>query len=167
MVGYIYKIENIADPSVFYIGSTMRTVDDRFLAHTFAYANRHLSDKGKTAAFQVLSLPGPSRIVELEEVPAGDNRVNLCKRERYHIKQNPQCVNTIRRPFATREEWKEQNGAKSRAYYHANKDRVQEELPCECGAAVRRCQKAKHLRTRRHVDWATVNGVELPDVGLQ
>jgi hypothetical protein len=80
--GYVYALKSPHTDKM-YIGSTFKDINKRLRQHIYS---------GKTTSAQIIACGEP--YVELLEEFKCDSRIELCRREGHHIKQNKdKCVN--------------------------------------------------------------------------
>ena len=111
-------------------------------------------------------------IVLLEDYPC-DSKAELYSRERYYSQLLP-CVNKSKNQGLLNEigqkeydkqycktnketikiaklKYREINKVKLTEYKEANKSRMNEKYQCSCGGKYTFCQKARHLRSNKHI----------------
>ena len=180
--GKIYKIVSENTDKVYY-GSTCNTLSKRLSKHKSNYKS-YLNGKGSlTTSFNVIE-HGNAKIYLVEEFPC-NNKMELLKRERYHIEQN-ECVNKLipsrskkecdrdnrhlRREYHKKwrdgnieykEKQKEYNKerrkdpkVKQREYELAKANKKANELiECGCGNTYKHNKRARHLKTKIHMEF--------------
>ena len=135
--GKIYKLHSNNLPDILYIGSTVKTLNERLSIHVcnakrFNYASRQIIEAGDY------------HMDELEAFPCTSN-LELWKREQHWMDKHVCC--NQRRAFQTEEQRKEQirvQGAKD--YAKRSKVRVH----CFCGGKYKLQNKARHYKTEKH-----------------
>ena len=146
--GKIYKIEPICDHDEgdVYIGSTTKQyLSQRMTAHRDNY-KRYKNDKhAKTMSFDLFDKYGIENcdIILLELVEAS-SKDELHTREAYYIKAT-KCVNKYI-PMRTIKEYRKQ-------YRHDNKEHLKIKIVCQCGSEFRKNDKARHERTKKHIEF--------------
>ena len=113
--GKIYKIVNILDENLFYVGGTIESLIERFGKHKYGserYETRFFYQEAKKLGWNNF------RIELIEEFPC-DSREELRKEEDRFIRELRPYYN-IRRAFLTEEERKEYK----ERYYQDNKEKV-------------------------------------------
>jgi hypothetical protein len=167
----IYKI--IADETnIIYIGSTVQKLYQRFSTH-----KRQWDDcKSK----EMFNYKNP-RIELIEQFPC-NNRLELLMREQYYIELYKDiCINKIRaysndeqkknHDKQYQENHRDQSNERAKLYYEhnkehvlsnvkkyreANKDKIKERLRqqiiCECGTTINRACYSSHVKTKKHID---------------
>ena len=167
MKGYIYKITN-ADESIVYIGSTTRTMPQRWKNHKSCF-KRWLEGEDRCHAmiyhyFKEFGIDNFT-IKALSEHDI-DNKNQLLEFEQLVIDQT-ECCNKYR-SIRTEEQQQEYD----RQYYEANRERKlkyqleysesnrgairakkNEKVQCDCGMTTSRSNKAAHKRSKKHQQW--------------
>jgi hypothetical protein len=137
----IYKI--FSDKTdLIYIGSTIRTLNIRLSEHKL---------RNKKNIKQILDIDPNLKIELLESYPC-KNKNELETRERYYIENND-CVNkTI--PTRSKNEYMKE-------YHNAHKEQINEQKSktyiCECSSTITLGCKARHLRTKKHLEFIKNN----------
>ena len=177
----IYLIRSPSRPDLIYYGSTIKTLEKRFIAHKYDAKKYNKSSK-------ILINCGDAIIVLVEDYPC-ESKYELECRERLYIENNP-CINN-RIPTRTDEEYyegnkekvlmhnkeyyeqnkekvliqkkeyREQNKEKLRIqrkeYYEQNRDKINayqyERITCICGKSYVRNSKGRHERSQYHIDY--------------
>lgn len=145
--GYIYKIFHHNNPLV-YIGSTTKTINDRFEQHRISY-NRYKSQKTGYVSSYKLFLTNSIPVIELLETLTNVTKQELLKRERTYIENN-ECIN-VNIPIRTYKEKLEY----ARKYHKENFDvinnRKNEKIVCEtCNCSVSRTNITHHNKSKKH-----------------
>ena len=152
--GKIYKI--ISDQSELpYIGSTTKTLDERFKKHKYKYKSWKNHNTNYTCAFEIVKYDDAR--IELIQVYPCNSSYELEKQEGTYIQIGINCVNK-QKPG--------QNGDYTeyhKAWYQKNKERQAElqnsasrkayrntKLLCECGKYIRREHLSAHRETAQH-----------------
>ena len=157
-LGKIYKlISNNPDVKEVYYGSTcQRLLCSRMAIHRCAY-KRWLADKskGRCTSFDLFKKYGVEQFhIELVENYPCENGEQLHTRENIYIRGN-ECVNklsAIRTPEERKQYMKQyriDNKEKMKQYnkqYQANN----EQITCECGCEIMRCNLNRHQKTDKH-----------------
>lgn len=117
----IYKITSPSTQSI-YIGSTKNLLSLRKTLHKYHY-KLYLQNRFKyLKSFEIIKYDD-WKIEIIEEYPC-NNLLQLHKREGYHIKNTPNCINE-RIAGRTNEEYKQENrlliNERARERYHQNK----------------------------------------------
>ena len=164
MIGRIYIIRSKQIDKV-YVGSTFETLNERFRLH-----------KLKQDCTSVEILKYPDATIELLECYECENDEELRKREGYYIRQHD-CVN-VRIAGRTRQEYyqdnkekisqkdkeryennKEKISERQKEYYQENKEAIakkaNEKFTCECGGKYTYSHKARHLKSKIHLEFLT------------
>ena len=144
MIGYIYKIISPSTDKI-YIGSTTKTLKQRFSNHKYDYG---------CSSEIILSLD--DAVIEcIEEVKFEDVK-ELRGRERFHIELNrDRCVNT-QIPNRTMSEYYIDNAVKIKQYQVANAARLKSKTNCECGGKYTHEHKSSHFKTVRHQNYLSL-----------
>ena len=117
-IGKIYKITSPNTDKI-YIGSTMGPLKDRFTNHKSNFkCNQNKKNKNSTSG-EVLK--HGDAIIELIEETRFETKDEMLFRERYHIENNNNCVNT-QKPRITKEEDVKRN----RENYQKTKEQAKE-----------------------------------------
>ena len=134
MKGNIYIIKSKQTDKV-YVGSTIQCLNRRF--------SEHKSNKDCTSV-EILKYNDAE--IELLECYECENKEQLRKKEGEYIKQY-NCVN-LRIEGRTQREYLED-------YYEDNKEDIlekrKEKFTCECGITCRKSDRARHLKTKKHI----------------
>ena len=173
--GKIYKIVDIGY-SKCYIGSTCEELSQRMARHRAIY--KQFAKGKKTSylsAFDLFDEFGLDNCkVELLEAVAVNSRDELRQHEGKHIQIND-CINK-RIAGRTDEQYYQDNkdiinerhqqhyhlhkeaiSQKHREYYEGNRTKVlnnqAQRVLCECGSEHRKGDKAKHVRTKKHLEY--------------
>jgi hypothetical protein len=110
----IYLITSPSRPDLIYYGSTIQSLEKRFIAHKCDAKKYNNSSK-------ILINCGDA-IIELVENYQCESKYELECRERLYIENNP-CVNK-KIPTRTEEEYYEENKEKIKEYYEQNKEKL-------------------------------------------
>jgi hypothetical protein len=143
-----------------YVGKTTRTKKKRLQDHE---SNFRTGKNHTYSVFQVLE-HGNYDIYELEKVEDEDK---LSDRELYYI-QHIDCVNTYDGTFDMTEYMKKRHEAnrevrlkKMKEYHEANREKIlekaKEKITCECGSIFRKSDKARHEKTKIHLNFLKNN----------
>ncbi len=117
-IGKIYKIKSSKTDNV-YIGSTIQTLNERFVKHKSDYKRFQNGKGGNITSFEIIKYP--DAIIELIEEMTFETKDDMLFRERYHIENNNNCVNT-QKPRITKEEDVKRN----RENYQKTKEQAKE-----------------------------------------
>lgn len=170
--GKIYKIVCNITGNI-YIGSTIRTLNERLSKHKNAYK---IYKKGKinysVTSFEIIK--NDDFYIELIENYSCNSRYELELRERYHIEHNI-CVNK-QIPTKTIEEWRRDNKEKTKKYhkqrYNKHKEKLDEinkkyrlehkaelgekakvKILCEiCNCNITKSNIARHKKSQLHIN---------------
>jgi len=123
MIGYIYRIEDILNLNIYYIGSTFNSIEERFISHKFNYYNwLKNKDKYKISIYTYFEDYGIENFkIELLGEYEVDNKIELLKIEQDKIDDNGNCVN-INNAYINIENKKIQD----QNYREENKDKIKE-----------------------------------------
>ena len=145
--GKIYKIVNDSISGVYY-GSTIRTLEERFIGHI-----NDCKNKKSNCSSKELFKYGEPKIILVQNKPC-NSRKELEKREGWFIK-NFKCINKVI-PLRTKKEW-----------YEVNKERINEQQSqihnCVCGSKYTHTHKLRHLKTKMHQNYIKTHPCKLPD----
>lgn len=122
MLGFIYKIEYIENPDIFYIGSTKQKLSRRMSKHRSNYKEWVKGTYGKCMIYELFKQYGVEKfkIVELERVEVED-RQELLKYEDKWI-CSTDCINKYRAfTGLNRKQYKKE-------YYEKNKNKNKEQM---------------------------------------
>jgi hypothetical protein len=149
-VGKIYKIIDNTNGNI-YIGSTTQTLNQRLNEHKCDY-NRYLNNKIRKHCTSSEIIKNNNYKFEIIKYVVFEDRKELHQRERYYLENNI-CVNKFI-PSRTKQQ-----------YYCNNKDYIKEfkkeynkiKFQCECGSLIRKDNKQKHFRSKKHIDFINNN----------
>ena len=154
--GKIYKIVcNVTGKQ--YIGSTTKKyLCDRLSSHVCKYKMWKNEKHHYVSSFAVVE-SGNYNIILVEKCPC-TSKEELYARERHFI-ESLECVNMMI-PGRTEKEWREANKEsiqeKCRQYREEHKIQLQqnqrEKIVCECGVGYSRSNKARHLKSKQHLN---------------
>lgn len=160
--GKIYKLTD-TNYTKMYIGSTCQELSARLSGHRRNYRNgKCLCESAKL--FDEFGIEN-IKIELIEEIKC-DNKVQLLKREGYYIMNND-CVNKRvagrthkESSKAYRETHQEKLKQDYKDIYAKNKDELREKYKnekytCECGVEIRKIEKSRHSKTRKHKFYMT------------
>lgn len=154
--GKIYKIVCNINGDL-YIGSTIRTLNIRLIAHNTDY-KRYLKGKCRyTTSYDIIK--GNDFYIELIENYPCNNKRELETQERFHI-EHKICINKYL-PTRTKKEWREDNKQHTKQYRIKNKDKIREQrkikIECVCGSILRKDCLNYHERTKKHLNFINNN----------
>ena len=138
--GKIYKVT--CESGLVYIGSTVRSLKRRFTCHNT------LSNNCETRDFI------NPKIELLEDYPC-ETKDELLWKEREWIDKTD-CVNKYR-PIITREEYRQQQNKSNKKYREENRDTRNEKFNCECGGKFTYQNKARHLKSKKHIKFISTS----------
>ena len=143
--GQIYKVVNEVNGMTYY-GSTIQKLCHRMGQH------RELYHKQASKTYKLFGDIKNCVIVLVENYPCS-SKLELETRERYYI-ENFECVN-IEIPTRTAKEHYEANKVKILAqnakWNKDNKERRNQMMDCICGFQYSRCNRARHLKSKKHL----------------
>jgi hypothetical protein len=136
--GKIYKITSPSTSKI-YIGSTRKSLNQRFSNHISNYSSNRGVKSGEIIKYNNAN-------IELIEEYSCNSKRELEKREAYHIKQNiDNCVNKCIPCRSKREYWLD------------NKEDIDEirrfKIDCPCGGAYIVKHRTTHFKTGRHIKY--------------
>jgi len=171
----IYKLINTTTNKVYY-GSTTQDLKTRLREH------RSKRNRINRETSKLLFNDNGNVIIELVEEVECNNKKELFDRERFYIENN-ECVNK-HIPNRTMSEYYQDNKKKiqSRVKEYMSKpenykrkidymkqysnteerkqkvkEYKQEEILCECGTIIKKCRKARHIKTDKHINLMNKN----------
>jgi hypothetical protein len=144
----IYKIVplNSNDDSDVYIGSTCKTtLLKRMSKHRENYKRWKEGKYGNMSSFKLFEKYSINNcnIFLIEEFPC-DSKDELRQREGYYIKVIP-CVN------------QRIAGRTKKQYKYEHKEYLQTKFNCICGGCFSRCNKSRHYKTKKHINYMKKN----------
>ena len=147
------KIYRIVGDNGVYVGSTIQPLKRRF--------NEHMCKSNKCESKQLIN----PKIELIEEVDETDRYI----REQYWIDRT-ECINYRHAPREIpieeyqrqyRQDNRELLAYKSRQYNQQHKDKISahrnQDIKCECGTSYTLRNKARHLRTAKHLAYLSQN----------
>jgi hypothetical protein len=150
----IYKL--VLGDEVYY-GSTTEALSRRFYKHKYLYSRYKKGEiKKKCSSFILFEKDLENVKCELVELYPCDNRIDLHKRERFYIENNP-CINVMV-PTRTRAEYNKQFPDKVKAqrtkWVEANREYTRQQqntrVECECGGSYTKANKVVHMKSKKH-----------------
>lgn len=175
--GKIYKIVSDETDDV-YVGSTCSTLKRRFCSHKCDYDRKNKGMSFRGTCSNALLKYADARIILIENYPCESKR-ELLDREGEIIKNTHNCINTQIQGRTMKQyridnadklkqqskdyreknkdklkdkhkEWYKGEGAKK--YYEKKKQELKEPKICECGMTYGWNNRARHLKTKRHMN---------------
>ena len=141
-------------PTEYYIGSTCRRLNQRWVNHKSDYKSYQKGSSHYLTSFKVMKYED-AYIQLIEEFPC-ENKQQLHKREGYHILNTKNCVNRFV-AGRTREEFYQENKEKilnerRKRYRNQNERKRREQKFCKCGGSYRNIEHdtIRHLRSNMH-----------------
>ena len=152
MIGRVYKITS-EKAGLVYIGSTVRTLKDRYSRH-YTSLRRWLAGKHHNGeAYKILECDDV-KIELIEELEVADED-ELRKREGYY-QRIMECVNK-RIAGRNKKMYAEEHREQKRIY---DKERRKIKTTCECGSVHSYAHKSDHLKSKKHQDWFNRIGIQ-------
>ena len=147
--GFIYKIVDDDNKDFFYIGSTCKTLQERFKQHKYDY-NKYLNYKRPFQTSFLLMQKNYQSILLIETLNFF-NKIELLERERFHIINN-NCVNkNVPNNFLIFQNKK----LYSKKYdYTNNRNQI---FICLCGGSYNVKNKDRHFNTKKHINFFISN----------
>ena len=153
--GKIYKIVDNGYNTC-YIGSTIEALSVRMAKHRSGYRNYLNGGKASCKALEIFDEHGIEncKIELIEEYPC-ENKIQLQKREGFHV-QNTHCVTKrVEGQYLSQEEYRERHKEEKQQYMtqyrEHNKERLSENIVCEiCQRCYRRDNRSHHVKTLKH-----------------
>jgi len=140
----IYRLVATGTKQV-YIGSTCRTLDKRLYDHNWAVAH---PDTQTQSTACTLYEGGRTVAIELVEAFPCERIDQLRERERYWLEQTPTAVN---RNTPGGLGWKEARARRQEDHDAYMAEYRTLDYTCECGATIKRAEKARHERSQKHL----------------
>lgn len=176
----IYKIVNDINDKV-YVGSTCLSLEKRFETHKNIMNNKTVRNRALYQEMRQLGSKH-FHIELIEEVCPCNSKSELRSREGYWIRKLDAHINGYNKQIAdrTNKQWKAENRSqilsyhknynkqyylqnknklleKYRHYRHLNRNKILEynkkKFICICGSQISRINKARHLRSKRHLKY--------------
>ena len=164
----IYKIQHIEKEELLYVGSTTDFIKRK---------SRHKSNCNniksiKAKVYRMMRENGgweEFKMIEIEKFPCNDKR-EAEKRENEVMKELKSNMNSNRAYITKvekkaidkkyRENNKEKIAQKNKKYREKNKEAIaeakKEKITCECGTIYRKSDKARHLKTKKHIKFVEI-----------
>jgi len=141
--GKIYRLVATGTEDV-YVGSTCATLERRLWHHNHTVVN---PKQKKTTACKLYEGGRTVAIELIEDFPC-TTKQELLVRERYWMEASPTAVNRNTPGGLGWKEARERRAEEHQAYMAAFRATDYE---CECGAKIKRCEKARHERSAKHI----------------
>jgi len=162
--GKIYVIKCKIDPNLIYVGSTIRTLNERWGEHKSDYIK-----KPHTLLYSKINeLKIDNFFIELYELYPCNSKKELNKKEGEVIRK----IGTLKlvQNYEKQEHYKiyyEKNKEKKcqnrKIYYQLNKEKIKEQssipFTCICGSTIQICEKARHNKSKFHQDFIANNEI--------
>ena len=166
--GKIYKIVVKNDPSAkCYIGSTVKKLNDRWYNHISDAYNQKVVNK--CSSKQLFDQYGVNNceIQLIENFPC-TTKEDLLTRETYWIRQISldKLVNHYK-PYQTKEERKEYKKSWFEQHREQYLKKWAQKITCNCGSVHRINDKARHLKTTKHLDYIASLSIPKPKLRLK
>lgn len=155
--GKIYKLNDKTNGNI-YIGSTIKTIEQRLLEHRNAYKSYLNGKYHFVTSFKILKNNNYS--IELLELYPCNNKKELTNKESWYIR-NLDCVNkkiegrTIKEYYIDNRD--ALNNKHKQHYYDNKKIRLnyqnkynRQKYICICGKEIEKGNKTHHKRTKKH-----------------
>jgi hypothetical protein len=157
ITGRIYKITSAQTDNV-YVGSSTRTLHLRLKEHKNHFKSYKNGKANYCTSFEVIKYEDVA-IQLLEEIEF-DDRKELLKRERYYIETINNIINK-RIPSLTQKEsfkrYEDTHKEKRKQYRIDNAMNIKAKCDCECGGKYTRSVKARHFKSKKHINYITIN----------
>ena len=162
--GKIYKITNNVNDYI-YIGSTIKTLKERFNKHKSDYKFYLNENNRKVSSFKLFNTHGIENCaIELIELYPCDNRTELEQQESVYINKNKEfCVNnnipgrTDKQYREYQNEYRIDNADKMKEYQNEyrdnNKDKLNNKNICGCGGKFTNRNKSMHYKSKKHLNY--------------
>lgn len=161
--GKIYKIESHLGDKIYVGATTKEYLSQRMTAHRKSYGEWKNGKSRKMTSFDLFEEYGIENcnIVLLELCPC-NSKDELSAREGHYVKTLC-CVNKCI-PGQTKKEYDEKYYKEysekikkyANQYRESNKDKIKEHktqpLKCDCGCTIQYTEKARHQRTKKHIE---------------
>jgi hypothetical protein len=168
----IYKVVSTGDDGMFYIGSTIRSLNDRFSKHKSDYKRWQQELHRNVSVFRLFEQFGVEncRIELIEEYPCVCKE-ELRRREGEVVKELTNCVN-VRVEGRDGKQYRIDNQEKitqynrqiapkvkeyNKQYREANWHILNQKFECECGGRYTRKGRSTHFNTQKHKRFMTQN----------
>ena len=161
--GKIYKLVSPHTDKI-YIGSTCKKyLSQRLTKHKSHYKVWLKDNKNNLSSFTLLEL-GDVEIVLLESVNC-NTKDELLKKEREYIEKYKDILVNKNIPSRTSKEYdekynkeyhilhKDKLNKKAKDYYENHKEELNEKYNCVCGKQSRICRKARHEKSKYHINF--------------
>jgi hypothetical protein len=169
----IYKIISNKTDKI-YIGSTIQPLSKRKFAHKKTYEKFKNNDYHYVSSFDLFEL-GDIDIILIENFKC-KSKEELHSRERYYIELNKElCVNknipsrSKKERYENDKEKIKENYKKNKKYicevkkkyYEKNKETIINKkaikTDCECGGKFKNSNKSRHFKSKKHLNFITIN----------
>jgi hypothetical protein len=141
--GKIYRLVATGTDQV-YIGSTCGTLKQRHWHHNYTAA--HPESQKQTMACKLYE-EGRTVAIELIEAFPCESRDQLLARERHWLENTPTAIN---RNTPGGLGWKAARERRKEEFEEYMDEYRAIDYVCECGAEIKRCEKARHQRSAKH-----------------
>ena len=146
-----------------YVGSTTDFVKRKCM-HKFCSINEN-NKSYNTKVYKMIRENGGWNnweIVEIEKYPCNDKREAETKEREWYEILNAD-MNTIR-PRMTDENIKEKNNKAQKVWREKNIEKIkkqrEEKYTCKCGKTLTKMKKARHERTKKHIEYIEENNID-------
>lgn len=147
--GKIYRLVATGTDMV-YIGSTCGNLSQRLWHHNYAFGN---PDSQKQTMACKLYEDGRTVAIELIEAFPCETKDQLLARERHWLEATPTAIN---RNTPGGLGWKEARARRQEEHDAYMAEYRQLEYTCECGAEISKAEKARHERSKKHLDFLNI-----------
>lgn len=159
--GKIYVLKNTIDGSIFYCGSTCKTLNLRLEKHKGSVNSK---TKGNSNVYEYIKEIGKNNfVIELVELYPCESNAQLRLREHEvceKLKEEGYNLQNSRVPFLTEEKKKKDKKISDRKYFVSNKDKWKEIretiIRCDCGSEVSKPHITRHYRSKKHQEYLGV-----------
>lgn len=166
--GKIYSIRS-HNTDLIYIGSTCQPLSKRLSKHKSNYKNWLKTGKTQYTSYKIYELDDNPYIELIVNYPCSCK--DELRREEGKYIRSLECVNrciegrTKKQWYADNKEhikeiqkkWNEANIDKvkeiKKKYRETNREKMKQPLTCDCGSTYRKCDKARHERTNKHIEF--------------
>jgi hypothetical protein len=169
MIGNIYRIFHFGS-DICYIGSTFKSLKHRLSCHRSSFKRWDLGlNTSKGAIYPYFLKYGPYEFaIELiKQYEVVDKHHLFAYETLWMSKYKKTCVNEVpsfaplwkqRQKASVKRYWRanrELINEKCKQYNEAHKERLTDEVACECGGKYQLRGKSYHLKSKKHTTWAS------------
>jgi hypothetical protein len=142
--GKVYRIVSKQSDKV-YIGSTVKTLAERYSKHVQCYRNYQKNEKHYITSCELLKF-GDAEIQLIEDFPC-ESRAELERREGFHIRQN---IGSVVNKHILGRTLQETRAAYRRSHRDQIKRYATAKHECRCGEIYTAPHKARHETSMKH-----------------